>query len=67
MCVFGVVVMWSIYTSGKKAFQLRKAEKIKEAKEKGDYVEMEETPMEMMESAANTSVNDQNTSLLNKS
>lgn len=49
MCVFGVVVAWSIYTSGKKACQLRKAEKEKEAKEKGDYVMMEDTPMEMME------------------
>jgi len=48
MCVFGVVVSWSIYISGKKACQLRKEENEKLALERGDYMEMAETdaPME---------------------
>jgi len=31
MCVFGVVVAWSIYISGKKAFYLRREENAREA------------------------------------
>lgn len=43
MIVFGVVVSWSIYISGKKACQLRKEENEKLALERGDYMEMAET------------------------
>jgi hypothetical protein len=43
MCIFGIVVAWSIYISGKKAFQLRREEKAKELAENGDFMEMPET------------------------
>jgi len=46
MIVFGVVVSWSIYISGKKACQLRKEENEKLALERGDYMEMAETDVE---------------------
>jgi hypothetical protein len=53
MCIFGIVVAWSIYISGKKAFQLRREEKEKEALENGDYMEMAETDADdKMESPA---------------
>lgn len=56
MCVFGVVVAWSIYISGKKAFQLRREENARELADKGEYMEMPETDAEGMETAA---VNDE--------
>ena len=40
MVVFGVVVAWSIWVSGKKACQLRREENAKLAAERGDYMEM---------------------------
>jgi len=46
MIVFGVVVSWSIYISGKKACQLRKEENEKLALERGDYMEMADTAAE---------------------
>lgn len=52
MCVFGVVVAWSIYISGKKAFQLRREENARELADKGEYMEMPETDAEGMETAA---------------
>jgi len=62
MCVFGVVVAWSIYISGKKAFQLRREEKAKELADKGEYMEMtddmamdESAPPRNMETTDNTS------------
>jgi len=66
MCVFGVVVAWSIYISGKKAFQLRREEKAKELADKGEYMEMTDTmdesaPPTNMETTA-TAVNADNTS-----
>lgn len=68
MCVFGVVVAWSIYISGKKAFQLRREEKAKELADKGEYMEMtddmamdESAPPRNMETTA-TAVNADNTS-----
>lgn len=54
MCIFGIVVAWSIYISGKKAFQLRREEKAKELAENGDFMEMPETEADedKMESTA---------------
>jgi hypothetical protein len=42
MLVYGVVLAWSIYTAGKKAFQLRREEKAQEAADRGDYTELAE-------------------------
>ena len=53
MCIFGIVVAWSIYISGKKAFQLRREEQAKELAENGDFMEMPETDADdKMESTA---------------
>lgn len=43
MVVFGIVVAWSIYISGKKAFQLRREEIAAAAALNGDYTELAET------------------------
>jgi len=43
MVIFGVVVAWSIYISGKKAFQLRREEIAAAAALNGDYTELAET------------------------
>ena len=43
MVVFGIVVVWSIYISGKKAFQLRREEIAAAAALNGDYTELAET------------------------
>lgn len=61
MCVFGIVVAWSIYISGKKACQLKREEDARAALENGDYMEMPETEADdNMEAAmeAATTVND---------
>ena len=53
MCIFGVVVAWSIYISGKKAFQLRAEEQKREREENGDFMAMPETDADdKMESTA---------------
>jgi hypothetical protein len=43
MVIFGIVVAWSIYISGKKAFQLRREEIAAAAALNGDYTELAET------------------------
>jgi len=61
MVVFGIVVAWSIYISGKKACQLRREEKAKELADKGEYMEMTDEPEEAaptnMETTASVAVN----------
>jgi len=51
MCIFGIVVAWSIYISGKKAFALRREENLKEAAaiaaDAGDYMGMDAMGMEV--------------------
>jgi hypothetical protein len=43
MVIFGVVVAWSIYISGKKAFALKREEDAKAAADNGEYMELAET------------------------
>lgn len=57
MCIFGVVVAWSIYISGKKAIQLRNEENAKAAADNGEYMEMVETEAEGNMDGTSTAVN----------
>ena len=57
MCIFGVVVAWSIYISGNKAIQLRREEIAKAAADNGEYMEMVETEAEGMMEGESTAVN----------